>query len=192
MRRTILLGAVLAGLHGLGLGASGVVAAECDFGAWSKDRDPAGLNVRASPGGRVVVARLPPPRREGEERFAVEVHVVASRDGWLEIDRAAFAGYDLPEKTVFTGRGWVSGRMLDLSVQDERVRERPSETAAMLDAPRETASGDREILRLGRILGCEGRWIEIEGRFVLPEAAGGRAVRGWVTGLCGNQATTCP
>ncbi len=187
MRSVVLFGVAFACL-----GASAVAAAECDVPAWSKDRDPAGLNVRAGPSGGPVVARLPPPRREGEETIAVEVHVVGARDGWLEIDRAEFAGYDLPAKTVFTGHGWVSGRMLDLSVQDERVRERPSETAAILDAPRETASGDREILRLGRILGCAGRWIEMEGRLAPPEATGGRAVRGWVTGLCGNQVTTCP
>ncbi|NLH82769.1 MAG: SH3 domain-containing protein [Phyllobacteriaceae bacterium] len=189
MRRSV---AVLFGL-GLGLAATGPARAGCDVRAWSKDRDPAGLNVRAAPGtGAAVVARLPPPRREGEETIAVEVHVVGSRDGWLEIDRAEFSGYDLPAKTVFGGRGWVSGRLIDVSVQDERVRAKPTTAAEVLDAPRERPLGGREILRLDRVLACEGRWFEIEGRFTDDAGAEARATRGWVTGLCGNQVTTCP
>lgn len=177
----------------LGLAATGSARAACDVHAWSKDRDPAGLNVRAAPGAEAaVVARLPPPRREGEETIAVEVHVIGSREGWLMIDRAAFAGYDLPAKTVFTGRGWVSGRMIDVSVQDERVRAKPATTGDVLDAPRERPLGGREMLRLDRILACEGRWIEIEGRFTDETGAEARATRGWVGGLCGNQVTTCP
>jgi hypothetical protein len=170
-----------------------VGAGECDFEAWSRDRDPAGLNVRAAPTATSrIVGHLPPPRDEGGTDFAVEVHVVGSRDGWLEIDRAAFAGYDLPKKTVFTGRGWVSGRLLDVSVQDERVRSAPEATAKILDEARETAAGERDVLRVDRIRACKGRWIEMDGRLAPGGADGGRAVMGWVTGLCGNQATTCP
>lgn len=184
----------LAALLALGLAATGPARAACDVHAWSKDRDPAGLNVRAAPGAEAaVVARLPPPRREGEETIAVEVHVIGSREGWLMIDRAEFAGYDLPAKTVFTGRGWVSGRMIDVSVQDERVRAKPATTGDVLDAPRERPLGGREMLRLDRILACEGRWIEIEGHFTGEDGGGEtRATRGWVTELCGNQVTTCP
>ncbi|MCE1235492.1 MAG: hypothetical protein LWW93_03955 [Hyphomicrobiales bacterium] len=188
MRWTI--GAAVLSFLSSSVGAAG---ADCDFRAWSKDPDPAGLAVRAKPDGRsAVLARLPPPRLEGGERFAVEVRVIGSRDGWMLIDRGEFVGYVLDGKTVFTGRGWVSGRMLETSIQDERVRAAPETIAAVRDAPRRTASGEEgELLRLDRILACAGRWIEIEGRFSEGEGAG-RATRGWVTGLCGNQVTTCP
>lgn len=181
-----------------GMSAAGATEAACEFRGWSRDPDPAGLNLRAAPSSTAaVVGRLPAPRREGDETFAVEMHVVAGRDGWLLVDRAEFADYgSAPAKTVFTGRGWVSGRMVGVSVQDERVRRQPDAAAAIIDRPRVSAGGEAEILRLERIVGCRGRWIEVEGSF--GDASGeagrgpGRPTRGWVTGLCGNQVTTCP
>lgn len=165
----------------------------CDFRGWSKDPDPAGLNVRAAPGaGAATVARLPAPRLDGDETHAVEVHVVGGRDGWLAIDRAEFADYGgAPAKTVFKGHGWVSGRMIDVSAQDERVRDRPAAAATVVDAPRVLPAGEPEVLRLERIVACRGRWIEIEGSFGPPGPGARRATRGWVTDLCGNQVTTC-
>ncbi len=182
----------------VGMSAAGAAETACEFRGWSKDPDPAGLNLRAAPSSTAaVVGRLPAPRRDGDDTFAVEMHVVAGRDGWLLVDRAEFADYgSAPAKTVFTGRGWVSGRMVGVSVQDERVRRQPDAAAAIVDRPRAPEGGEAEILRLDRIVACRGRWIEVEGSF--GEAGGvaargaGRPTRGWVTGLCGNQVTTCP
>jgi hypothetical protein len=181
-------------------GAAPLAAAEiaapderCDFRAWSKDRDPAGLNVRAAPRRDApVVARLPAPRDEDGESHAVEFHVVGGAPGWLLIERAEYADYGAGAKPVFAGRGWVAAALVDVGVQDEHVRRAPAATAEAVDAPRALADDTREYLALGRILACRGGWIDIEGAFRAGEATtGGRAVRGWVTGLCGNQVTTC-
>ena len=185
--------AMIAALVAATAGPTSAAEERCDFRGWSKDGDPAGLNVRAAPTSDAArIGRLPPPRRDGDESFAVEVHVVGSRDGWLAIDRAEFGDYGgARARTVFAGRGWVSGRMIDVGVQDERVRVRPEAAAEVVDAPRTLPTGDPEILRLDRIVACRGRWIEIEGSFGPSGAGARRATRGWVTEICGNQVTTC-
>lgn len=168
-------------------------ATRCDFRAWSKDRDPAGLNVRAAPRpDAAVLGRLPPPRTVDGESLAVEFTVIGGAPGWLAIEGAEYADYGSGAKSVFAGRGWVAAGLVDVSVQDERVRRAASAAAAIVDAPRDLPGGDRETLALGRIRACDGAWIEIEGAFRRDADPGGRPVRGWVTGLCGNQVTTCP
>ena len=168
-------------------------AAPCSFRVWSKDPDPAGLNVRAAPRrDAAVIARLPPPRGADEDRMAVEMTVIGGRDGWFLISGAGWGDYEgTGERPVFEGRGWVSGAMIDTQVQDEAVRAAPAADARVLDAPHETPLG-REYLKTGRFLACAGGWVEIEGAFVRGEGEAGRRVRGWVTDLCGNQVTTCP
>ncbi len=164
-------------------------AAACDFRAWSKDRDPAGLNVRAAPRRDAgVLGRLPPPRDDGGEAIAVSFRVVGGDGPWLLIENAGYESYGSDAKRVFTGRGWIAAGLVDVGIQDEKVRKAPDPGAAIVDRPRPESD---EFLAPTRILGCRGRWIEIEGEFRLDRDKPGRAVRGWVTDLCGNQVTTC-
>lgn len=190
-RRAALLGLAAAALAA---GLAGATAAEtaCAFRAWSKDPDPNGLAVRAAPRADArLLARLPPPRDDGGERIAVEVGVVGSKDGWLSIDGAAFPDLGNGARRVFRGRGWVSGRLIDVAVQDERVRAAPSDGAPVLAAPAGGTGGPAdESLRLVRILACRGAWIEVEAE-IHSDAGAARPVRGWVTGLCPSQVTTC-
>ena len=166
-------------------------AARCDFGAWSKDPDPAGLNVRAAPRRDApVIGRLPAPRTVDGERLAVEFRVVGGDGPWLMIENADYPDYGNPTRRVFSGRGWVAAGLVDVAVQDEKVRRGPTSDAGIADEPRPTADG-YEYLALRRILGCRDRWIEMEGEFRSDGDGPGRAVRGWVTDLCGNQVTTC-
>lgn len=167
-------------------------ATTCTFRAWSKD--PGRLNVRAAPrADGAVIARLPPPLRDGSESFAPEMKIIGAKNGWLLID-----GAEIPELGVgkagppFLGRGWVSGTMVDVSAQDERVRSAPDAAATVVDAPREDSARGKEFLNLRRIWSCQGRWAEVEGDFVFETTEPGRRARGWVTELCGNQVTTCP
>jgi hypothetical protein len=167
-------------------------ATRCDFRAWSKDRDPAGLNVRAAPRRDApVVGRLPAPRDDGGETLAVEFHVVGGDGAWLQIENAGYGDYGNGAKRVFTGRGWVAAGLVDVSVQDEKVRLGPASDAGIADEPRPAADGTYEFLSLRRILGCRDRWIEMEGEFRVERDVPGRPARGWVTNLCGNQVTNC-
>jgi hypothetical protein len=167
-------------------------ATTCAFRAWSKD--PGRLNVRAAPrADGAVIARLPPPLRDGSDSYSPEMKIIGAKNGWLLID-----GAEIPELGVgkagppFLGRGWVSGAMVDVSAQDERVRSAPDAAATVVDAPREDAARGKEFLKLRRIWSCQGKWAEVEGDFVFEAADPGRRARGWVTELCGNQVTTCP
>jgi len=167
-------------------------AQRCDFRAWSKDPDPAGLNVRAAPKrDAAVVARLPAPREVEGEKIAVEFKVIGGDGPWLLIDGAEFADYGDGAKKVFSGRGWVAAGLVGVTPQDEKVRLGPETTAGIVDEPRATADGNYDFLSLTRILGCRGRWIEMEGEFRVEQKKPGRPVRGWVTDLCANQVTTC-
>lgn len=181
-----------------GGGSAGAVEIEapataCAFRAWSKD--PERLNVRAAPrADGAVIARLPPPVTDGSERFAVEMRIIGAKNGWLLIDTAEIPDYGVGKAgPVFTGRGWVSGAMVDVTPQDERVRAAPDGSAKIVDEPREDAAKGREFLKLKRIWSCSGGWAEVEGDFLTPDGGKtGRRARGWVTDLCGNQVTTCP
>ena len=167
-------------------------AQRCDFRAWSKDPDPAGLNVRAAPRRDApVIGRLPAPRTVDGERWAVEFRVVGGNGPWLMIENAEFADYGSGAEKVFSGRGWIAAGMVDVGVQDEKVRLGPTSGAGIVDEPRAAADGTYDFLSLRRILGCRDRWIEMEGEFRVEKDKPGRAARGWVTDLCGNQATTC-
>ena len=164
----------------------------CDFRAWSKDPDPAGLNVRSAPRrDAAVIGRLPAPRVVDGEKLAVEFRVVGGDGPWLLIENAEFADYGNGAKRVFTGRGWVAAGLVDVGIQDEKVRLGPASDAGIADEPRPTADGTYDFLSLRRILACRDRWIEMDGEFRVDRDKPGRAVRGWVTDLCGNQVTTC-
>ena len=167
-------------------------AERCDFRAWSKDPDPAGLNVRAAPRRDApVIGRLPAPRDDGGERIAVEFHVVGGNGPWLLIENAGYGDYGNGAKRVFSGRGWIAAALVDVGIQDEKVRLGPTSDAGIADEPRPAADGTYDFLSLRRILGCRDRFIEMEGEFRVDKDEPGRAVRGWVTDLCGNQVTTC-
>ncbi len=178
-------------------GSAGAVEIEapattCAFQAWSKD--PGRLNVRAAPrADGAVITRLPPPVRAGSESFSPEMKIIGAKNGWLLIDGAEITDYGVGKPgPAFVGRGWVSGAMVDVTPQDERVRTAPDVAAKVVDEPRQDAAKGTEFLKLRRIWSCEGRWAEVEGDFVFEAGTPGRHARGWVTELCGNQVTTCP
>jgi hypothetical protein len=70
----------------------------CDFGAWSEDKDPKGLNVRAEPSAQSkVLGTLPPPfkfkaKNKSENTpdggWLTEFRVIGFRDGWFLIEGA--------------------------------------------------------------------------------------------------------
>jgi len=167
----------------------------CAISAWSADPDPAGLNVRAAPRADApVVGRLPPPRRVGGETIAVELRIVAGENGWFLIDRAEFADYGEPNKTgmVFTGRGWVSGRLLSLALNGPALHARPAADAAKrATLVGEDADGNvygPDAFAVERLHACRDTWVEVEGRLRGPNTRH----RGWTDRTCSNQVTTCP
>ena len=153
-------------------GAAQTVA--CDLKLDVVDQDPAGLNVRSSPGGPIVAAL-----RAKDEW--VEVHVTGQSGGWAHIDGATLYTEDnAGGSPLDQGRGWVAFSMLGFNEFDEHVR--------IFAAPSE---GSRVLLKLHTpdgtkqpkvdVLGCSGDYLHIRVRGVV----------GWTRDYCDNQFTTC-
>lgn len=183
----------------------------CAFGAFVNETDPAGLNVRAGPGTtHPVLGTLPPIRRSNDEppiEARVEVEVVAGRDGWFKV-RAARDNDALiegPQRPMFKGSGWVSGRKLTIKSQASAGRARPEAKAPAVLVGHDGVSFDSDaFVASGQLAGCSGRWALVEygpvdrdgdaGLEIKPAAragvAGGR-FRAWVDRLCAIQETSC-
>lgn len=164
----------------------------CNLSAWSTDPDPNGLAVRSGPGtGHAVIARLPPPGGVAGYDHAAEVTITGSQNGWFRISDAIVMDYagDKPDKVLFKGEGWVSGRYLGLLLNAPTLHRGPSPDAPVVAqlsfiAPDGSAIGpDSYTVRLRA---CKGDWVEVDASFE------DRHVHGWATRTCSSQVTTCP
>lgn len=185
----------------------------CAFGAFVAETDPAGLNVRAGPGtAHAVLGTLPPIRRSHDDppiQAMVEVRVIAGREGWFKIADAQDneALVEGPQRPMFKGTGWVSGRKLTVKSQAGIGRQRPDAKAPAVLIGHDGIVFDSDaFVASGRLAGCSGRWALVEyapierdgdgdaGLEVKPAAkaglAGGR-FRAWVDRICALQETSC-
>ena len=150
-------------------------AQACDVTLNVHDPDPKGLNVRATPSGRVVTALKP----DGEW---TEVHAVASSGDWLRIDAASTVDDDAPDgmRDVFRGDGWVHVSGLGISElmtgEGTMLRASPSDSAKLL----KRIGPDDEPKRT-RILGCSGKFIKVDADGLVA----------WTRQYCTNERTTC-
>lgn len=178
---------------GQAAGTGPAEATICRIRAWSTDTDPDGQNVRAGPGaGYAVIGRLPAPRHVGDTGFAAEVSIVGSQDGWFRIDAATIDNYaaDAGPVVVFEGDGWVSGRLLGLSVEGSYLYTEPSRRAPVAldlnEKPELRQGPDYAGLEFERLHACTGNWAEVEVTDL------GKRFRGWTDDICSSQVTTCP
>jgi hypothetical protein len=146
----------------------------CDVKLNVTDQDPAGLNVRASPGGAVVTAL------KAKNRW-VQVHVSGQSGEWARIDRATFISEDNAAGTaIFHGVGWVAFSKLGI--------EELNQQAAILAAPKDDAQTmlkiaeeDEANVPKAEVLGCDGTYLKVRVRGLV----------GWTQNYCSNQFTTC-
>lgn len=175
----------------------------CHLGAWSVDRDPKGLNVRAAPSSTAkVLGTLPPPfryRNKGRENtpeggWLTEFTVIGYRAGWFLIENAKIPGKDYEDDATFpknapkpfAGRGWVHGSRIGAQFANGGTRVGGLFKAPHPDAPwRAVMTKDGNAISADggpdKILACSGMWA-------LVEVAG---QRGWWRALCSNQVTNC-
>jgi hypothetical protein len=176
----------------------------CDLGAWSEDRDPRGLNVRAEPSVKSrVLGTLPPPYRlkmggaenTPEGGWLTEFRIIGFKDGWFLIEGAKPPGKDYEDEKKYPrsapkpygGRGWVAASKVGASYANGGTRMGGLFQAPFVDAgwtpaqrklggPLDTDGGPR------RLLACSGHWGLVESE---------DGVRGWWRALCSNQVTNC-
>ena len=179
---------------------------ECNFGALSRDPDPAGLNLHEAPDRNApIVGRLPPPSDigDGETKVVAEVRVIGFEKGWFLVAAGPCNASDLPAQgpKPYTGRGWVAGKMLTTELLRNMLKQGPSQGSAdVIDLEVDDANGNvsnPQSVKLQRILACSGDWLHAE--FALEKGmvplikSGGPAgtVSGWTNGSCTAQLTTC-
>jgi hypothetical protein len=161
----------------------------CALSGWSNDPDPSGLNIRAAPRADAeVIGRVPRPREKEDE--AAEFDIIGTRNGWLLITGVKFVDYGSGkgDRTVFAGPGWVFADKVRFLINNADVRSAPAKNAsvlAKLRTPDGTSGPDSATI--DHVFGCSGSFAEAA---VHMESQ--RPVRGWVTGICSNQVTTCP
>lgn len=176
----------------------------CNLGAWSEDRDPKGLNMRAEPSVKArVLGTLPPPYRlkmGGRENtpeggWLTEFRIIGFKDGWFLIEGATPPGkkyedekfYPRNAPRPYAGRGWVAASKIGAAYANGSTRmgglfQAPFADAKWMPAGRklggtlDTDGGPK------RILACSGHWALVESH---------DGVRGWWRRLCSNQVTNC-
>ncbi len=161
-------------LFALAVGSAQAAETRCDVLLNVADKDPAGLNVRAAPGGPVIGALK-------ARTDWVRVHVTGQAGDWMRIDGATLYSDDLPrgEKVVFKGAGYVALRKLEIETLNPGavLRALPSDAGkAVFKAP----MGDDKAPK-AQVIGCDGRFLNLR--------IGG--VTGWTRDVCTNQRTTC-
>lgn len=176
----------------------------CSLGAWSQDKDPKGLNVRAEPSTNArVLGTLPPPYRlkmGGSENtprggWLTEFRIIGFKDGWFLIEGAKPPGLDYEDETrypknapkPYAGRGWVAANKVGANYANGATR-----MGGLFQAPHFDAKWTQAQRKLGGTLDTDGgpkRVLACSGHWGLVESEDG--VRGWWRALCSNQVTNC-
>jgi hypothetical protein len=162
----------------------------CNFGAWSSDTDPAGLNVRSgpSPSSRII-GKLPPPESSYESgpdsQFATEFSVVEARNGWFRIERPrrwAESMSATPDKFPPLSSGWVSGKKIYVTIYSYTGFSAPDPVKSKI-----LWRGDWADLQsaMTGMTDCNGGWVKA----TYKTPAGIKSA--WFRGVCSVQETTC-
>ncbi len=175
---------------------------ECNFVAFSKDHDPAGLNVRSGPDGNArILGRLPPsPDPEPYSTFGADV--IGYKKGWLLIEHGFEAVWtpQRPREALYSGRGWVAANLMTTQLLRGKLKLAPnggSPDVLNLQDVKGEGPDDSFFVTPRRILGCSGDWVHVEMGLRAGEKALGKtdaragAVQGWANGTCASQTTPC-
>ena len=182
----------------------------CSFGAFVNETDRAGLNVRQSPSATSkILGKLPANYKDPDSPMIVRVEltVLASQNGWFLIEGATDNTMltEKPERPMYEGKGWVSGKKLAIKTQASKARLTPDGKAGTSFLVGNVLDGD-SLSKPGQLIACDGKWalVEYSLRDVpkddLPEikinpaaTVGGLngRVRGWVNRICATQETSC-
>ena len=165
-------------------------ATACAIAGWSKDPDPAGLNVRAAPDKDAkVIGRIPAARAQASDTYSAEFDIIGSQGGWLLIRNAHFADYGdgKGNQAVFAGPGWVFADKVRFLINTPELRKAPSaQSPVVVRLASADFSMGPDSATIDHVYGCSGLFAD-----VAAHMAGKPSTRGWVTKVCSNQVTTC-
>lgn len=157
----------------------------CDFGGWSADRDPKGLNVRAGPSATARIVRtLPAPAYDAdyEREMAPDFDVFEARNGWFLIGRLDTS--DLRHYKPIPW-GWIHGSKIDFAVQSDVAFTAPDPQSTVAVTAWWDKNGGRPFDYRNPV-DCKGHWVQ------LTVAGQDRRERiAWTRGICDIQETTC-
>lgn len=165
-------------------------ATACSISGWSNDKDPVGLNVRAAPRKDAgIIGHIPPEKMQGRDSYAAEFDIVGSRDGWFLVRDVRFVDYGdgKGDRILFRGPGWVYADKVRFLINNSDLRsaaDRDSSVVMALLSPDRTAGPDSASI--DHVYACHGDFADIAVHM------NGPTKRGWATGICSNQVTTCP
>ena len=162
--------------------AKAPVRGVCAFSAYNKDRDPHGLNVRAGPGtaSKIIGVISPLPDDEHINDVPFQLKVLQARDGWFFVEYETLTPNTTRKQNH---QGWVSGAMLDFTVQRAIGQAKPDQQSPIVWTPDRRSQPD--TVPFSRVLDCEGPWALLELR------SGAKTRQAWFTQLCDNPLTTC-
>jgi hypothetical protein len=171
---------ILAGAVALAAGAATAQTVACNMDLNIADQDPAGLNVRASPGGAILTAV------KAKGRW-VQVEVTGQAIGpsgaaWARIKTATeYSDENAGGTRLWKGVGWVAFSKLGIDHFDgrTRIREAPNDQAKVLLSLE--GFDDSTAPPAEAILGCDGYWLKVRVKGVV----------GWTDYYCSNELTTC-
>lgn len=161
----------------------------CRFSAYGRDTDPKGSAIRAAPAIRASsVGRLPPLRREdGSLTLAAEFDVVGGRGGWFLIQNVSHPTYveGAKDKAYPKLRGWIAAGLVDFGIGGNTLRSAPRRDSATVIQLTGRSWGPDSV-KVEKAFRCSGSFVEVSVR--TPD---GTRARGWASGICNNQVTTC-
>ena len=107
-------------------------ATSCTVRGFAIDPDPKGTNIRSAPRADApVIGRLSPRVHLSRiDIVGMEFEIVGSRNGWLLIKSAQ--NEQDPNEKAFAGPGWISGRLVGVTLGSANLRAQPRRDAAVI------------------------------------------------------------
>lgn len=175
---------------------------ECNFSAFSRDHDPAGLNVRAEPNANARILGRLPAANDPQAYSTFGADVIGYKKGWFLIEHGFEAVWtpQRPREPVYSGRGWVAANLMTTQLLREKLKLAPNGAAPdvlNLQDVKGEGPDDSDFVTPRRILGCSGDWVHVEialrpGEKALAKTnAPAGAASGWANGTCASQTTPC-
>jgi hypothetical protein len=160
-------------------------ATACEFSALARQGEPGGPAVREAPrsDGREL-GRLPAIKDKdtgfyGADGELPEFKVIGFKDGWFLIEEAAYPEPYRPK--LYAGRGWIDGKFVTTHLFRDTLKKAPDNASPDVIYLYGTSDGIayRPFVLDVQLLGCAGRWLEVE--VAQPDA---KTVRGWTDRSC--------